>query len=307
MTHSEREQSITETLMALDCGVESPSRGTWRLSAEDGTVAIDARLDESWLALSAPVRATAAADGLWEVLERCSSLESLSKAAVDPGGNRLDVHVDVPVEESTNLVDACRSAVREIVSARRVLLGHREEGGGQEAVGSSPASPEALDVLKERCDEAGWPYEERDGGELRVELSDAQGTGWATVKTFGEESYRACVPLARHKTLGPVGRTAVAVCLLTTNAIVRFARTGVTEGEDRIEFFGEVCGRVRPTAVVLDHAFSALSVVRRLCGKEIRVLGDEAVARAYLDVRGWSPHERSPARQGKRSQTRKRR
>jgi hypothetical protein len=297
---SEWERSITEAMESLGFGIGTSSGGTWRIAVDSEGTAVDARLDGGWFTCSTPVRIAPTAADLWAAVKQCPSLNGTCKAAIDPVKNRLEADVDVPIEEAGIVADACRRTMTDLLSARRALLRKRQDENKSRCWSAEPsfAASEMVDALMDRCAEAGWPIIECENGEIRVELDRACGAGPAVVRSFGDESYRAYVPLGRHKALGPVGRAAVAAFLLNANGAVRFARTGVVERDNEVESFGEVWICERPTAALLDHTFSSLSVVSRLCEKEFKALGDETVARAYLEVRGWSSHKLSPAHQG---------
>jgi hypothetical protein len=308
---SERARSIAGAADSLGLGARSLSGGRWRIAADGEEPAIDLRVDERWLACSTRVRPVSSAADLWAALTACPSLGGMCKPCVEPRGRDLEARVDVPLSDDTELEDACRNALGDLLSARGALFGLRGEksGRGDEEPSSETSSaltqlltsaqdPAAVEAAGGACAEGDWPVVERPDGGLNVDLTGAHGPRHAKIESFGPESHRIHVRLGSAKDLSSAGRTAASILLLTVNDGVRFARTAVAESGGRVEFSGEVWIRERPTGALFDHAFSALALVFRLCQTQLRVLGDQAIARAYLEVRGWSSHARAPRRRG---------
>jgi hypothetical protein len=302
----QRERSIARAAESLGLGTKALSRSRWRIAGENGDPVIDLGLDDTWLACSTRVAPASMGADLWSALVAGHALPGMCKPCIEPRGRQLDARVDVPLLEGAGLEDACRQALRDLVSARRTLLGVRDGPDGvqvrpEEAPLPSPAVGPLSGLLQpvvDACADAQWPVIERTHSGLRVDLTGARGPRHAKIEAFGTESCRVHVRIGSAKRLSPLSRTAAAGLLLEVNRAVRFARAGVADSGDRVEFFGEVWVRERPTSALFDHAFCALALVYRLCSMELRVIADEAIAREYVRARGFSPRERAPAPQG---------
>ena len=315
-----QEKEVADVLWTLGREVESSSKGGWRWHVDDsGKAPVDVRLEDEWFTCQLPVPSPSSETELWRTVERSSFLDGMCKVMVEPRDNTFHIRQDVPVTEDGDFPNFCRRALEDVVSARRkhvnsnggdAMSAREEHARSNDTKTDELPAPLALSTtaagaLKDACIEAGWCWSEREGGEPSVDLDVPPSSRRVVVEVFPGEGCRLSVPLARHKSLSGTSRAAVAVFLLTANAFVRFVRAGVDESESGVEMFFEVWIDERPTPAVVDHALSSLSIGCRLCEEELRVLGDEAVARTYLETRGSfleagvrSPRKRAPARQG---------
>jgi hypothetical protein len=314
------EKEVADALWTLGREVELSSKGGWRWHVDDrGGAPVDVRLEDEWFTCQLPVPSPSSEAELWRTVERSSFLDGACKVMVEPRDNTFHIRQDVPVTEDGDFPSFCRHALEDVVSARRKHLNSnggdatsaREEHAKSNDTKTNelPAplvvSTTAAGALKDACIEAGWCWSERVGGEPSVDLDVPHGSRKVVVEAFPGEGCRLSVSLARHKSLSGTSRAAAAVFLLTANAFVRFARAGLEESESGVEMFYEVWIDERPTPAVVGHALSSLSIGCRFCEEELQVLGDENVARTYLETRGTlleagtrSPRKRVPARQG---------
>ncbi len=320
------EKEIADALWTLGRDVESSSKGRWRWCVDDsGKAPVDVRLEDDWFTCQLAVPPPSSDEELWRLAERHAFLDGACRVIVEPRDNSFHIREDVPVTENGEFGGECRRALEIVISARRTYLKSNGDGGvrgieeknaqrerevSAQAGGTNEADPPAVPTpdaaaVKDACIEAGWRWSEREGSEPWVEIDVPQGSRKIGVETFSGKGCRLSVQLARFKSLSGTSRAAVAGFLLTANAFVRFARAGVEEMENGVEAFCEVWIDERPTPAIVGHALASLSVGCRLCEKELQVLGDENVARMFLDLRGpfvetkdRFPHERVPVRQG---------
>jgi len=317
------EKEITDALWTLGREVESSSKGQWRCHVgENGKAPVDVRLDDEWLTCQFPVASPSTEDELWRTVERSKSLDGACKVIVEPHDSTFHIRQDIPVTEDADFSRVCRRALEAVISARRRYVKPNGDGEAARQAESVPADDSDNDsktggtdpsadastliaALKDACVEAGWLWSEREGSRPFVDLDIPEGSRRVDVDAIPGRGCRLSVSLARHKSLPGTCRSAVAVFLLTANAFVRFARAGVEESENGVEMFYEVWIDERPTPAVVGHALSSLSIGCRFCEEELQVLGDEVVARTYLETRGTlleagtrSPRKRVPARQG---------
>jgi len=157
----------------------------------------------------------------------------------------------------------------------------------------SPVLPEnaaasgALD-LSALCREAGWPFTERDGGRLAVELETAPSAGFhqALVQALpGEAGVGISVDLQVMPDLSSVSREALGLFLLTATGALRMPRAiARLAGEHATVGFEVRLGRAAD-AFAVGLALGACSVACDMCGPEVKVLQNERLARAYLAIR----------------------
>lgn len=300
------EKEITNALSTLGSGVESSSKGKWRWYPDDsGKAPVEVRLEDEWLTCQLQVPSPSSEEELWWRVERRSLLDGVCRVIVEPRDNTFHIRQDMPVTENGDFAVACRRALEAMASARRKHF--PSNGGGEAAAGESAAEKAGVadGTIRDACIEAGWSWCEREGSRPSVDIELPQGSRKVGVETFPGKGCRLSVSLARYKSLNGTSRVAVAAFLLTANGVVRFARAGVEEREKGVEAFYEVWIDERPTPAVIGHALASLSVGCRLCERELQVLGDENVARMFLEVRGSlvgpgdrSPRKRPPALQG---------
>jgi hypothetical protein len=98
----------------------------------------------------------------------------------------------------------------------------------------------------------------------------------------------ASTALGAPGVLAPVSRQARALLLLGTTALTKGVRAAAeTEDDGGAKERLEVAFDDVPDPARLHEALAALSVACRLCGEEVRVLEDEALAGEYLRIQGW--------------------
>lgn len=288
--------------VAASAAAKGPGR--WRVSLGNGApVKATLRLDEDWLCGEAAVRSRRArrtcggADRLWRLLRTEGRLTGGAKYVWLPSadGGRVRARAEVPLLVGTDgtlerrLIDAC-AGLRAAVKPYR-----RKRGTGRAAdppdLFNGEADEEAHEVaadLPTLCSEAGWPFVERTGGRLAVELETGRGFYQAMVEAV-DGTVRWGVELASLESPAPVCRRALGVLLLTANGLVRLARAAGRDDSGRVGVGFEVVLGRPVSAGEFGHALSALSVATQLCGREVQILRDSDLASTYLSVRGWSP------------------
>jgi hypothetical protein len=291
-----RERLIYDALLSRACDVEMVGRGKWEIrldAAAGGTV--DICLEDEWLICSAAMPAGRATDNVDALLHANGGLPGCCKVVLEPGRPVARLREDILLIEGTDVSSACGDAIAHIEGARLELANRpataaervkRAKTGGRKR---TSAEAEARDTLEGVCTEAGWPYGERDGGQGVVTLDLPNGSILAVLEAQNGADYRVRVRLSRCGQLSNVSRRACAVFLLTINGITRFVRAGVERSAHEWNAFLESRFTRRPSPAALDAALSALSVASRLCHRETRAMGDDRLARRYLDARGMSP------------------
>jgi hypothetical protein len=282
------EKEITDALWSVGRDVESLSRGRWRWHVDgSGKASVDVRLEDEWLTCQLPVPSPSSEEELWRAVERSASLDGVCKIIIEPRDDTFHIRQDVPVTGNGEFANACRRALEAVASTRQkhLQVDSREKtaAGDVVIIGTEPADrgERGTMTMKEACIEAGWKWSEREGGEPFVDIEVPEGSRKVGVETFPGKGCRLL------------------------NAFVRFARAGVEEKGNGVEVFYEAWIDGRPAPAVVGHALASLSVGCRLCERELQVLGDENVARMFLELRGSfldiesrSPRKRPPARQG---------
>jgi hypothetical protein len=228
--------------------------------------------EEGWLLYSAALPACAPADGA-------------GLLAPLPAGCKLAAGEGAALEVRAELPEFCESTERNAAI---------EAGFGTAAarlgLGAAPAQHAAVlpfdapPDLAALAREVGWPFEERAGGSLTVDLGVAGAYVAALV-----EAHAAGVTVSAEIAFVPEAdpcRGALVALLLRVNAAYRLVCAVLRGASARLE----VELPAQPGAAELAEALAALAVAARACVLEARLLAsDAALAHAFLERSGTSP------------------
>jgi hypothetical protein len=268
VSHREVEQrrAVADALAACAAAIEVGASG-WRLSPRldaAPAVPVEARLDDGWLHLSAPLPLDLPATPV-ELLRRNAELAGGVKLAWS-GAPQL--RAELPLDDEPSLLR------RRIVAA---CAGFASAAAGRGRVPDGPAGelsdPGAL------LAESGWKACERRDGSWTVDLGVPDAFFQAEIDTC-DGATRFAVALATADDAPGVCRQAQALLLLRAAAVVRMARP-VRAGDTDAPHF-EVALAGATSAAEVGHALSALAVACRLFGREVDIVGrDTAIATHY--------------------------
>ncbi len=250
-----------------------------------------AEVTDRWLVLWAsawtqrPDARPVAVGRLWPLACETGRLPGGVKYAIDPR-NRLFLRAEMPPGDTPDWQERLEA----ILTGFKVAADRLLDPSGERPADAEPFAGEASDGtgrpnLRRLCEEAGWPCIERAGGRLAVEL-ETTGFHEAIVARQGRGTHLAVT--AGMDGISETSRQAIAALLLRANGVVRMARAATTETADRAGTRFEVALGGEPTAAGLQHGLSALSVMCRLCAREVEFLRDPRAAEVYLRLQGWS-------------------
>jgi hypothetical protein len=270
---------------------DGPSR--WRVSF--GAVRGAVVLEDEWITLDAPWRGQRKLVP-FGLLERNAALHGNAKhLMLESGAIRLRAEIPlrgVPLFRGTGLAESMREAAASVTRAagRSVPLSPTVCRPSETAAHVDGARF----ALAGLCEESGWPYTERKGGRMVVNL-DVQGSAFfqASVARRASGGIRLGVELARVDAMlvAEPPLLAASALLLHVGALVRMARPVAQRNEGRVVMGLEVDLAPTPSCAEFVHALSALSVASGQCGREVEaLLEDEMLARAYLETRHAGRH-----------------
>lgn len=295
-----RENQIAIALARCAAPVKQAGGGHWEFALANGKpLGVSARLFEDWLLLDAPLTDGIARGGWWNLLRLNAALNGLSKFVLTPDARSVHLRADIPLPEDEDSESDCESDLDGVLTTRlretcaglkAAYRSFRGEKTSEHAMPASSVNPEGpgknrVDELRRLCGDAGWPFIERSGGKLMVDLDVRSGFYQAAVEQR-DEGAEVAVEIVRSEVLGETSRQALSLLLLGTGALVRLARPSIEERENQIAIRFEVRFTTTPTAVEFAHAFASLSVACAMSGREARALQDEVIARDYLAMMG---------------------
>jgi len=276
------EDNVAAALTKVAGPVTEKGAGRWSVSLWNGAVhPVEARLDDGWLALQAAGWDHRVAP--WDLLRANAGLTGLARFVLEevPSVTTLQAEIPVGGDDLPAELEAACAGLRQALELE------------PDAPAAPPSPPEDRPDLARLCAEAGWPFEERDGGTLSVELETADMPLRARLEDEADGGLRLQAALLQTQTLGSPGRQAVATALLATSATVRMVRAYAAEEGDEVQTGFEVRLSCAAEPATLDHALAALSVSCGLCVLEARALQEETLAQRYLEVRGYAPNSLS--------------
>lgn len=279
----------------------------WAFTLANGRVlGVSAQAVEGWLALDAALEDHLGRSEFWSLLELNGRLDGPAKFALGPAASAPQLRAEVPLDEEVDLVARLHEACDGFKTALEALKAQPDRGdeadghlGATRWPEDAAAEPHALislvpgDVdagsvdLAALCSEAGWPATLRSSGTAFVDLEVPGGFYQALLNHGVSGALRVSVRVASGERNSGERGLALAGFLLIASGCVRLARPAVRRQQHETAAFFEVCFASAPSAVELAHAYSALSVACRLCGREAKAFEDERVARAFLAARGF--------------------
>jgi hypothetical protein len=286
-----RDEAIYTALAAVASEVTRSGSSGWRFTLPNGAPhVVTAKTDGDWLLLAAHCSGVARRPEFFRgALVRNATLAGFAKVVLTPESSP-QVHAELPVLEEVNLA----ARVRETCSGFEAVWLHKDD---YSAPAASPASDAESVDLKLLCSEAGWPFTERGGGKLAVEL-EVRGGFWQALLVPAERGVRISCEVATLEALPEECRQAIGGLLLAAAGLVRLGRAAViAQGTSSMAQF-EVVFETAPSPSEISSALESLSVGCSLCGEEIKTLQVPAVAERYLTLRGWGARPRAGEMKG---------
>jgi hypothetical protein len=270
----ERQRMVAESLVMRAADVEPGGVGRWRLSLRGdaaAAVAVDARLDDDWLHLSASLQ-FGMLEPPGELLRRNAELRGGAKFARigTTGTPEVQLRTEVPLDDEQLLV---HQRIAEACAGFESALAVGGSGSGCLPASARAGEPPDLQTL---LAESGWPAGQRADRSLSVNLGVPDAFFQAEIETrAGATSF--AVGLAMIEDAASVCREALALLLFRAAAVVRMARPVLASDGGAPRF--EVVLAGAPSAAEVGHALSALAVACRLFGREVEVVQrSEAIA-----------------------------
>jgi hypothetical protein len=276
-----RDESIRAAITGVASELTPTGRSRWQFALLNGVPhVVTAKTDDEWLLLEADFANEPQGPGFfWEALVRNASLAGLAKLVLARDGG-LRLRAEIPVLEGVDLTtrvgESCRGF--EAVWTRE---------GNHSSTDAPPAGQTEPIDLKGLCGEAGWPFSERGGGKIAVEL-EAPGGFCQALLSPTEHGVRIHCEVAALDSITKECRQAVAGFLLAASGLVRMGRASVdAKGTSPVAQLEVVFGTA-PSPLEISSALESLSIAYSRCGEEIKTLQSPAIAKRYLALRGWS-------------------
>ena len=278
--------SVDAALAAIALRLTPVGGSRWTMALVQGEPeCVTAMLMDDWLVIEADLKPGGALGGpgiFWDALGWNAALPGLAKLAITGGGG-WRLLAELPVQESVALSERVRESCAGFEAARVRL----QPGAGSAPEFTAPEAPalEPMD-LRSLCSEAGWPFIERAGGTLAVDL-DLPTSFYQALLVPSGRGLRIGCDLATLDGAPPVCRRAIGGFLLAASGAVRLARAAITSGELWPVARFEVVFATPPCPSEISSALESLHVGCGLCGEEIKTLQDPIVAQHYLELQGW--------------------
>jgi len=271
--NNDRLNRVTAALSRNARQLEALSDFSWCLHPhEPRRGSVIATLEGNWLVLTAADSLGLMADAApWSLLKRCAALSGFAKFARMTGGG-VQLRAELPVLEEADLAGRIREACDGFESGLTLYDFSQSD--------AAPETPAGKTDLKRLCTEAGWSFIERGPEKLLVELESSAGFRQAAMVVNASGIHLSC-ELATCDSLAGESRDAIATLLLSVSGMVRLARAVLVAEVAQLEvsFNAPAC------AAEISSALESLSVGCSLCGEEIKMLQDPAIARRFLALR----------------------
>ena len=285
LVDSAQKLELTKALEGLGTPVTPAGHLCWNFTVSNGRpLPVTARIDDGFLLLDAPAGFRAGVPALPQLLEWNSDLAAAAKFALLPSPWRTRLRAEFVLDEETDLpVRLLESLNGFLGGASRLHASDSCEAASGAALRPDNAGRSALGRIPDLLKQTGWQFQERDSGQVKVDLEARGGLCQAAV---GESASGviADVELARADSMTPSSRLAVAAFLLTLNGALRLVRGYMQQAESQIAIGLQVRFGAFPSAGEMDHALAALSVACQACARETRILLDKTVAEQYLAI-----------------------
>lgn len=276
-----RDEVIRMALAAVTSQLTPMGNSGWRCTLLNGAPRFaTAKADGDWLLLEADCSGAELSPGFfWDALVRNASFSGPTKFVL-AGDGCPRLRAELLVLDDVDVA----ARVREACSGFEAAWSPTDNFTAPDVPSADYAAP--ID-LKRLCAEAGWPFAERGGGKLAVELEVAGGFCQALLIPMGRGVRISC-DVATLDDIPEKCRQAVGELLLAASGLVRMSRVSVSTGETPPVARFEVVLGTAPSSSEISSALECLSVACSVCGEETNLLQDLAVAERYLALRGWS-------------------
>lgn len=273
--------SRLEGLLSSAAGtVENGGPGWWSLTDGNGSLRrVDVRMVDDWLRFETTPDFDLDGCGPWQLLRRTGNLDPATKLVVPVADSGAVLCADLPVRAGLEGGVLAALVAQLGVEASE---GKHQAGDGREGGASFLASYELVDM----CREAGWDATQKGDDTIRVDCTIRGTTRSFRLEPASEsEAFRVVADLVHLESPSPAVRDAVAVLLLTLSDAVWGVRGFAGESGDRMTAGIEtvVWGE---SADAVGDAVAAVAVGCDLAADESMALGDDAVAKKYLELRG---------------------
>jgi hypothetical protein len=274
--------------------VAEPTVNHWLFELRNGVwIQGTAEFVEPWLLMRGDpftekgARCVVTSDQLWKLLKRNREIGGGIKYVLTGDGD-LQLSAEMPLVRETNVADCIGDVVAGFIEAVEELNdGENGKKAHIETVISQDATSEGEPDWRSLCEESGWPFTERAGGNLTVELDVPDGFYPCIIAPRNGSAASAVTEILVTESLSKHCQQALGVLLLTANGIARMIRASAQETPERTTVQFETSLPASAGAAELGHVLSALSVACAFFGQEARALQDEFIAQEYLTARGW--------------------
>jgi hypothetical protein len=275
--------TVADTLAKCGATVHRATPACWEFQLANGKrLDVEARLEDEWLVLRAPLTAE---DRLapWDVLLANRGLPAWSKLALLGTPPAMCAGAELPLADEIDLPQRLATACAALLQAGRALAAGADAGDDTVPIALEPESKD--DALEHLPREAGWPVTRRADGRVIVDLETTAGFHQAILGAAGD-SVRLSTELVARDDLAPPCRQALGALLLTASERLRLVRGAAQQRKRRCTAGLEVALGAAPTATEIDLALGALALACEQFGREARFLAEEPLAREYVTYTG---------------------
>lgn len=274
---AERRARINAALARCAAAVANPAPDRWHFALHNGHRSEGiARLDDGWLIVDLATGKDEIRDP-YRLLEANAALPGAAKYAL--GLDRaLHARVECPATDDADGDDGLDGALAAVHAAWRRLTEPTDDAASAAPCDAHDAAHELPELVRE----AGWQAVTRADGRQAVDLEIADEAATAFVRA-ADGRIQAMVTLEPPPRPSARTRRAIGVLLLLVCGAVRLVRAAAWPGGE----LGLECVLAAGAAPAqLGHALAALRTGYRICAREVRALGDESLAQAFLSARG---------------------
>ena len=267
--------------------------GRWQFALANGAVIPgEIRLSDGWLTMTATLsdQPISCSHKAWSLLECNAALPTGVRFAL--GRSRIAVMrmehpvMDRPMDGAPALADDVQEGIRGFRTAGHFFGWAGSDGVEYESPPLMPHEP-STQALAQVCADTGWIHHAREDGRLMVDLESGgdfvQASGVAGV----DEVALSVVLLSADWQLPVVCRGAMAAFLLAEADQVRMCRPYAIRNRGAVDLGAQVRVSGAPCGSWAPHALAALSIFCSRTLREMPLLSNEEIARAYLDARGF--------------------
>jgi hypothetical protein len=281
---SQSDQVISKALEALGGSFDRIGPGQWGLALPGaGSEIVTARLAGSWLVIKGALDAGGKCmpvdqAAMWNYLARNAGLAGNAKYSIGDDGS-VAAGAEIPLEGLPSEIVSLRigEAVKGVIEAR---LEPPDQSAG---VPSCDNGGDDSTRLTDLCANAGWPFIERSGDRLQVEL-DPAGCPQAVIERRSSGVAIRVDFIAEEGAYPEDNRaSALGILLLRACGSLRMARAVTCRETPRGGVGFEVVFAGTPHPREVGQGLAALAVACELTWREVRALaGDAGLAQVYL-------------------------